>query len=144
MEAADLVQTFCLLIQRWYSMCVQLKCTRIWLTWILCNLLVKNKPCHNYQANSFPFKILMEKKCKPKWMCFAHGYSHAHKNFPRFCLTQKENILGLHVVTTPTQPRHNLNLPQLSWVWHNYDFARPPHHHPPKLNFNQNQPQSNI
>ena len=58
MEAADLVQTFCLLIQRWYSLCVQLKWTRICLTWILCNLLVKNKPCHNYQANSFPFKIL--------------------------------------------------------------------------------------
>ena len=24
------------------------------------------------------------------------------------------------VVTTPTQPQHNLNLTQLSWVWHNY------------------------
>ena len=35
------------------------------------------------------------------------GYSHVHKDFPRFCLTQNENILGLNVVTTPTQPQLN-------------------------------------
>ena len=46
----------------------------------------------------------------------AHGYSHVHKDFPRFCLAQNENILCLKVVTTPTQPQHNLNLTQLSWV----------------------------
>ena len=40
----------------------------------------------------------------------------AHKDFLRFCLTQNENNLGLKVVTTPTQPQHNLNLTQLSWV----------------------------
>ena len=39
----------------------------------------------------------------------AHGYNHAQKDFPRSCLTQNENILGLKVVTTPTQPQHNLN-----------------------------------
>ena len=34
-------------------------------------------------------------------------------------------ILGLNNTTTPTQPQHNLNLTQLSWVWHDYDFAHP-------------------
>ena len=29
----------------------------------------------------------------------------------------------------PTQPQHNLNLTQLSWVWHENDFA----HHPTTL-----------
>ena len=63
-------------------------------------------------------------------ICCARGYSHTHKDFPRFCLTQNENVLGLKVVTTPTQPQHNLNLTQLSWVWQDYDLAhQPPHHH---------------
>ena len=45
--------------------------------------------------------------------------------------------------STPTKPQ--LYLTQLSWGWHDYDFAPTNHHHqPPKLNFNQNQPQSNI
>ena len=30
------------------------------------------------------------------------------------------------IVTTPTQPLHNLNLTQLSWIWHDYDFAPHP------------------
>ena len=31
----------------------------------------------------------------------------------------------INIVTTPTQPQHNLSLTQLSWVWHDYDFAHP-------------------
>ena len=27
------------------------------------------------------------------------------------------------IITTLTQPQNNLNLAQLSWVWHYYDFA---------------------
>ena len=38
------------------------------------------------------------------------------------------------IVTAPTQLQHNLNLTQLSWVWHENGFAHhttsPPHHHP--------------
>ena len=42
-----------------------------------------------------------------------------------------------------SQPQLNLNLTQLSWVSHDDDFEHPLPT-PPKLNFNQYRPQSNI
>ena len=49
--------------------------------------------------------------------------------------------LGNHiqcVVTTPTQPQHNLSLTQLSWFWHDYCCSPPPHH--PGVNIFKNSP----
>ena len=46
------------------------------------------------------------------------------------------------IVTAPTQLQHNLNLTQLSWVWHENGFAH--HHPPPKLNFHHKEPQINL
>ena len=77
-------------------------------------------------------------------MCCARGYSHAHrlctwvKPRAQGSLIQNENILGLNVVTTPTQPQHNLNLTQLSWVWHDYDFAHTQKLRTTQQNFNPN------
>ena len=49
----------------------------------------------------------------------------------------------IKIVRTPTQPQHNLNLTQLSWVWHENGFAHPPPT-PPKLIFHHKEPQINL
>ena len=43
---------------------------------------------------------------------------------------QIEVIKNINIVTTPTQPQHNLNLTQLSWVWHDYCCSPHPTTHP--------------
>ena len=48
------------------------------------------------------------------------------------------------IVTTPTQPQHNLNLTQLSWVWHDYCCSPPPHHTNRELYFHRMQHQINL
>ena len=49
--------------------------------------------------------------------------SYKNKIFSTLCvfLVWPQGRLRLQaIVTTPTHPQHNLNLTQLSWVWHNY------------------------
>ena len=55
-------------------------------------------------------------------------------------LWKEESSNVLNIVTTPTQPQHNLNLTQLSWVWHDY-CCSPPHR---ELYFHRMQHQINL
>ena len=61
--------------------------------------------------------------------------SYKNKIFSTLCvfLVWPQGRLRLQaIVTTPTQPQHNLKLTQLSWVWHENDFAPHPNPHPPQ------------
>ena len=49
------------------------------------------------------------------------SYKKRNNNCDNFPILQRLiNFSLIDIVTTPTQPQHNLNLPQLSWVWHDY------------------------
>ena len=78
-------------------------------------------------------KTLVSTLSRPPWLFFRfRTYQDFLRNFflTPLCHTPTpwHQRFSPLVAKTPTKPQNNLNLTQLSWVWHDYDFA---HHHQP-------------